>query len=204
MTTSEYLQILLLQSDTGITLNEFDLGDVFNLKPDDFKTIEDYTAEVIKRQELNTITLTGGTFKFNKKTWIYDEDYTKWRVIQWAKMGEILAQMKGQASAELVALFIRPQGTEFNINDLQDLTNEVYKMPAELYIALNNFFFQVATELLNYMSIHYLNQANKIKETSPVKKLKMKLYGMLIVSLSWLKGFPMMILFNLKRFFKWK
>lgn len=162
MKTSEYLQIINL--DSGTT-SEFELGNIFNLNLSDYKTLEDFTNDIKSKQIINEEYKLpdNGTFIVNGKKWIYDKDILNTSPEQWAKLHEVLARIDELIDPELLAIYIRHKGEIFDIRKLDVITNEVYEFPAEIFIALNNFFFQKGIEYINYMKIYYLNQINLIK-----------------------------------------
>ena len=201
MIVSEYIEFLLLDKDHR---TEFDCAEIFKLNPKDFKDLEVFNKAVNDKLNIDSdYKMPESTFEFSGKTWYYDK-YDTWSPDQWAKMNEILNRNalldpEQQVDVHLVALFIRPIGEVLNMNKLDDIAAYVYKMPVELFIALNNFFFANALRLLKCMAIHYLNLKNQKKKE---KKLNSIGYGKTTIGILYVMGLPRMILYNIRKLWK--
>jgi hypothetical protein len=193
MTLGEYLTI---QKLSGITLNEFDLGDVFGISIDDFNNLDDFKEEIEKRQVIKDNYILENTFLFNDIEWDYDKDITEITPFQFSQMNQYL---RGEnTDIQLLSLLIRPDGEKFDKNRLEYITNELYNLPVEIYLSLREFFFAKSIEYIKYMGIHSLNKLNKEKM---VKKLRLKRFGGIGIGLSlfffYLKATP----YKIKNFF---
>jgi hypothetical protein len=201
MNAIEYIQVINLQQvESGKTLTEFEIGEIFGLKLEDFKDLESFNIEVANRSKIGEEYKLDKTFIFNNKEWYYDEDFTQSNILQWAKLHELLNASDGLMDINFISIYCRPVGEVFNINKLDEITNELYNLPVEIFLALNSFFFQSATKLSRYIGIQYLNQINQQKKTR--KKIKFLNFGILTRGLLYVKGWLRKILFSFKKFIK--
>ena len=194
MNVSEYIEWSLI--DSGSTVTEFELAEIFKINQNDFSSMEEFSKAILKKQEISNFKLTGGTFMVGDKKWIYDEDLSKTSIGQWSKMHQILAETEGMIDVRLVALYIRPFGEVYDSARVEDIGNQIYDFPAEVFIALNNFFFHNAIVLLDYMKVYYLNQANQVLRQERIES------GRLFRGKSYLKALVKKIFSNSKNYEK--
>ena len=160
MITNDYISIVMF--DSGLT-NEFEIGKYFNLDVEKYNSLEDYSKAVQKLMHIDSDYRLpdNGLIKFEGRVWSWDKTVLNSNVQQWAKMHEVLASSTGLIDLRLIAIYFRPIDECFNPNRIDDLAIEIGRMPCEIFIALNNFFFSNATTDNCHKCI-YIEDANTL------------------------------------------